>query len=49
MSADETKLLPQSWAFPISAGDDTKHLQHIDGLRGLAALYVVSYHAWLQT
>jgi peptidoglycan/LPS O-acetylase OafA/YrhL len=49
MTADETKLLPQSWALPISAGDDTKHLQHIDGLRGLAALYVVSYHAWLQT
>jgi GT2 family glycosyltransferase/peptidoglycan/LPS O-acetylase OafA/YrhL len=32
---------------PASALRDRVHLRHLDGLRGLAALFVVFHHAWL--
>jgi peptidoglycan/LPS O-acetylase OafA/YrhL len=47
-----TQLKPKEVVISQSPTDDKKkkiHLAHLDGIRGLAALYVVLHHAYLQS
>ncbi|MCW3040659.1 MAG: acyltransferase 3, partial [Solirubrobacterales bacterium] len=43
------QVLPSAAEFPTSAPSGPSRLHALDGLRALAALSVVTYHAWLYT
>jgi GT2 family glycosyltransferase/peptidoglycan/LPS O-acetylase OafA/YrhL len=45
--ATRVRSLRREQAPAASASRDRVHLRHLDGLRGLAALFVVFHHAWL--